>query len=335
MNVNEAKAKLDRVIQLSRVEMYKPIQVAEILKELKDNQLIKPLNLETYRNLSKELRDNITSQLFGKVSTSSMRYQDDLWNDSAIPPTALSILAEVNKHKSMVEEYIYQHVYAKNKNVIELRRILNKIQNVEDVLRIFESFDIPSLRSSADRLYEVFTISVLQTDLENSDFKITLHGNIESLKGTSASKLISATENKINELQLSKMGHTNAADAGLDIWTNFGVVINVKNYELSLDLFKNILGDTPVGHLVIVCEKVSSNLIENYKETSKGRTVTFITREELIKDVQRILNDKNKSKEFINRFVNFFDGEFPLSRTLEDFMKMRNYQISIPSDLPW
>ena len=83
MNLTEAKSKLDRVIQLSRVEMYKPIQIAETLREINVNNNLDPLKLESYRSISRELRNKITRQLIGKVSTSSMRFQDDLWNESA------------------------------------------------------------------------------------------------------------------------------------------------------------------------------------------------------------------------------------------------------------
>ena len=59
MRISEAKAKLDRVIKLSRIEMYKPIQIAELLREFKKNPSLDPSNLESYRNLSKELRNKV------------------------------------------------------------------------------------------------------------------------------------------------------------------------------------------------------------------------------------------------------------------------------------
>ena len=100
MNLASARAKLDHVIQLSRVEMYKPIQIAETLREFSLNKSIIPSELETYRTLSRDLRNRVTLELIGKVSTSSMRFQDDLWNASAMPPEALNALANANsKHQ--------------------------------------------------------------------------------------------------------------------------------------------------------------------------------------------------------------------------------------------
>ena len=332
MNLSEAINKLDRVIQLSRVEMYKPIQIAETLRKMNSDKKLDPLNLETYRNLSRELRNDITMQLIGKISTSSMRFQDDLWNESAVPPSALAVLAAENRKKSKVEEYIYQHVYAKNAHLIEIRKKLDSLSSIEEIHRMFNAFNSPGLRTSADRLYEVFVLSVLQTDIEVSNYKLSISGSKNSVKGSGAMKLINATDGQAKELMLAKIGHTNAADAGLDIWTNFGVVISVKNYNLDVELFQKVLSDTPIGFLVIVCETLSPNLLKQYKNVSNGRSVMFITKTELYDDAQNIFADKIRSKKFVARFLYFYDSEFPLTVTLEEFMAERQYKVQLPSE---
>lgn len=52
-NRNEAKEALDAVIRKSRVHLYKPIQIAEILYRDRTRQDINLLNLEDYRTKSK------------------------------------------------------------------------------------------------------------------------------------------------------------------------------------------------------------------------------------------------------------------------------------------
>jgi hypothetical protein len=244
-------------------------------------------------------------------------------------------LSKANHKGSKVEEYIYQHVYAKNAHLIEIRKKLDKISSIKQIQTMFNSFDSPGLRTSADRLYEVFVLSVLQTGLEDSNYSLSITGSKISVKGNSAKKLITATEGQGKELTLAKIGHTNAADAGLDIWTNFGVVISVKNYNLDAELFEKILSDTPVGFLVIVCETVDSGLLDQYKKISHGRQVTFITKLELFNDLENVLNDKISSKQFVTRFLHYYDGEFPLTATLEEFMLERKYRIQIPNEQPW
>jgi hypothetical protein len=326
MNLTSAREKLDRVIQLSRVEMYKPIQIAETLREFTLNKSIDPAKLETYRNLSRELRDRVTLKLIGKVSTSSMRFQDDLWNSSALPPDALSVLSTANS-KHQVEEYIYQHVYLKSVQMIEIRKVLDNIKEFKDIENIFKLFNSPGLRSSADRLFEVFALSVLQTQIEKSDFTFTLSGNTSSISGVTGKKLISIAEGQGNRLELAKMGHTNAADAGLDIWTNFGVVVSVKNYNLDKDLFRKVISDTPVGLLVIICEKVTNDVEKDLLKLSENRPVVLITQKELFDDAEMLLKKPYRASVFVHKLISFYDKEFPLTVTLEDFMKKRNYRI--------
>ena len=335
MRINEAKSKLDRVIKLSRIEMYKPIQIAELLREFKKNPALDPTNLESYRNLSKELRNKVTIRLFGKVSTSSMRFQDDLWNQSAVPPVALAALSQANMNGSVVEAYIYQHVYSKNSQLIKIRKVLNDFDTMEKVENLFDSFDSPGLRTSADRLYEVFVLSVLQTNLEASNFEIAILGEASEISGTGTRRIIEAAQGEGSRLKFAKLGHTNAADAGLDIWSNFGVVISVKNYNLDVDLLRTVLADTPIGTLIIVCETVSNDLLRNYKDISGGRHVVFITQNDLFSDLKVIFADEELSEKFKKRFISFFDSEFPLTSTLENFMKERNYLIGEPSGTKW
>lgn len=329
-----ARKKLDHVIQLSRVEMYKPIQIAETLREVSLNPQIKPESLETYRNLSRELRNRVTLELIGKVSTSSMRFQDDLWNASALPPEALAALAKVNTNHQ-VEEYIYQQVYAKSAQMIQIRKVLDNVKTLDDITDIFNLFDTSGLRSSADRLFEVFALSVLQTQIENSDYKFTLSGNTSSLSGVTGKKLISIAEGQGNSLELAKMGHTNAADAGLDIWTNFGVVVSVKNYSLYEDLLLKVLSDTPVGLLVVICESVSKDVRIDLLKISKNRPVVLITREELFHDARDLLMNPKYATFFVRKFISFYDSEFPLSVTLEKFMAKRKYRISQSGKISW
>lgn len=107
VTIQEAKQALDNVIEKSRVHLYKPIQVAEILyrdRVYKDIDLSK---LEDYRTRSKKWRDAITIPLVGRKCTSSARFQDDLFNDNATPPSVLVTLGVENrKTNGAVEAYI-------------------------------------------------------------------------------------------------------------------------------------------------------------------------------------------------------------------------------------
>ena len=108
MNIQEAKQALDKIISKARIHLYKPIQIAEILYRDRIEGDIDLEDLETYRNQSKKWRDIICLRFLGRTSTSSARYQDDIFNENAVPPSVLCVLGTENRLKAgIVEKYIY------------------------------------------------------------------------------------------------------------------------------------------------------------------------------------------------------------------------------------
>ena len=80
--------------------LYKPIQVAEILHRDRTEKDINLSDLTTYRTISKKWRDIFCIKFLGRTSTSSARYQDDIFNDNAIPPNVLAELGKENRSKN-------------------------------------------------------------------------------------------------------------------------------------------------------------------------------------------------------------------------------------------
>ena len=118
MKPAEAKQALDKVIAKARVHMYKPIQIAEILHRDRTAGDIDLSSLDTYRNASKKWRDEICIKLTGRASTSSARYQDDLFNDNAVPPSVLAQLGRENRRLGgAVEAYIYERFKQRFSNI--------------------------------------------------------------------------------------------------------------------------------------------------------------------------------------------------------------------------
>ena len=97
MNITEAREALDRLIRKSRIHFYKPIQVAEILYHDRVFHDVDLSSIETYRNRSKKWRDEISTELLGRVCTSSSRFQDNLFDQNAIHPEVLQVLGRVNR----------------------------------------------------------------------------------------------------------------------------------------------------------------------------------------------------------------------------------------------
>lgn len=95
--VLDAKKALDSIIKKSRVHLYKPIQIAEILYHSRLFKDVDLDDLESYRKASKFWRDQVTKVLLGRVCSSSARFQDDLFNENALPPRTIKILAKENE----------------------------------------------------------------------------------------------------------------------------------------------------------------------------------------------------------------------------------------------
>ena len=155
MNISEAKLALDRLIYKARVHLYKPIQIAEILHRDRVYGDIDLVDLESYRNASKKWRDEVCLRFLGRTSSSSARYQDDLFNENAIPPSILRILGEENRAGGgIVEKYIYdcfEERFSQMSQGLRYCKIHDKQSFlVKDFIDIF--WNEPGLRRSIDKI---------------------------------------------------------------------------------------------------------------------------------------------------------------------------------------
>lgn len=141
-NRSTAKAALDAIIQKSRVHLYKPIQIAEILYRDRTIGDINLLNLEDYRTRSKKWRDDICCVLLGRVCTSSAKFQDDLFNETAIPPVLINELGKEDKRTNgAVEAYIYNRFINKHIQLSDaLDYCMEASKNDFDVKHFINSF---------------------------------------------------------------------------------------------------------------------------------------------------------------------------------------------------
>ena len=162
----EAKKALDTVINKSRVHLYKPIQIAEILYRIRTVGNIDPLNLEDYRTKSKKWRDDVCLPLLGRVCTSSARFQDDLFNDNAVPPVILAELSKENlRTGGAVEAYIYRRFTNKHSQLSDaLLYCYDSTKETFNVKQFIDSFwNEPGLKRSLDKVYEIIVYSLFAT----------------------------------------------------------------------------------------------------------------------------------------------------------------------------
>lgn len=244
INLEEAKERLDYIIRIARVDLYKPIQIAEALYYSRKYDDIDIIDLETYRNPSVHWRNDVTRRLANKTSTSSARYQHDVWNDSAMPTDFLSVLDTENKNTNgAVEKYIYLR-YGERQGTVStvISEIVNSTPEtfqLENLLELFVSQ--AGIRRSIDKAYEIVVYSLFETVITALEAKIKVRIAEESkplLQEFSelAKVLLGLDETKLvweENAHLYRVGVTNAADGGLDMWANFGVAVQVKHLTLN------------------------------------------------------------------------------------------------------
>ncbi|MFH1713527.1 MAG: HaeII family restriction endonuclease [Candidatus Jacksonbacteria bacterium] len=346
---NLAKKALDAVIRKSRVHLYKPIQIAEILHRHRTERSWDLSDLESYRNISKRWRDEVSSLLVGRQSTSSQKYQDNIFEANAMPPALLARLGTINKRgKGFIEAYIYKALEARLSSVRGVENYIKSssadVFSIRELVALFQT--TPGLRRSVDKMYEILVYALFATIVRALKAQVTLEiGNKdeEILKDFERFiKMVLGIDRKQTRLVLPaalyRVGVTNAADRGLDIWANFGPAIQVKHLTLTAELMEDIVDDITADKIVIVCLDTEKEAIESLlKQVGwSERIQEVITINDLDDWYKLCLSKKyhnNLGANLLKDVQREFDAEFPSSREIGPFMAKRGYdKIVLPPD---
>ncbi len=355
MDINIAKSRLDSIINKTRTRYYKPIQIAEVLYRSRVYKDINVANLEDYRTQSKKWRDDVSKILLDTYSTSSSRFQDDLWNNNAMPPEILKTLDDANKKNlGVVERYIYYCFIERQSGIIEiidkLQQGLSSPQNfyLEELLNLFRKKS--GLKRSIDKCYEIVTYSLFETivtaleteiTVKISQSKIDLLSEFQDLTKV----LLNIDTNQVEWTEVAhiyRVGITNAADRGLDMWANFGLAIQVKHLTLDEDSVRQIVDQIESDHIVIVCRDIDASIINTIiKQIGWGKRVRGIVKEsQLIKWYENCLRGQFfniLASKLMQLLMNSFNTEFPeavnYASKITNFCEKRDYHKINPSSL--
>lgn len=339
----EAKNALDKVIEKSRVHLYKPIQIAEILYHARMDESLNLLDLEQYRTKSKKWRDEISLPLLGRICTSSAKFQDNLFEENAVPPRILNALGqENNKTKGAVEAYIYQRFTTKLSqlsNALEYCRKTDRTNfYVGKFIDIF--WNEPGLKRSLDKIYEIIVYALFSTIVETLDFRITLSvdsGKINILKEFEdfARKIMCVDCKKtefVQDAKIYRVGVTNAADRGLDMYSNWGPAIQIKHLSLNPELAENIVTGISSDKIVIVCKDAEKNIIVSLLSQIgwRNRIQSIVTENDLIDWYEKALRGKYSelmSDKLLNILNDEIAEEFPSTAKMPESLQVRHYEL--------
>jgi HaeII restriction endonuclease len=344
MNLEEAKAALDRIIKISRVHLYKPIQIAEILHRDRVNQDIDLTTINTYRNTSKAWRDLITERFVGRSSSSSAEYQEALFT-KAMPPQTLAILGKENRLKGgIIEAYIYRRFaerFTQLSSALEYydRHDLTNFE-VQDFINLF--WNEPGLRRSIDKVYEIIVYSLFSVLVEALEVTISIGINRDKVGllaefADFAEMVIGLTPDRhlLNlPARIYRVGVTNAADRGLDMYANFGMAIQIKHLSLTTELAENIVGSVTADRIVIVCRDSEQALIVSLLNQIgwKAKIQSIITESDLTRWYEEALRGSYSlgiGSQVLLTLKEQIIAEFPASdnKDFTEFYEGRNYNL--------
>ncbi len=340
-SINAAKVALDYLIDKSRVHLYKPIQIAEILFHHRTcpSLGIDLNNLETYRNPSKTWRNDICKNLLGRICTSGAKYQDSLFEKNAIPPSILAVLGPENvTHGGIVEAYIYDKFESKHRQIdTALNYCLNNNKDNFDLEIFLNQFQEQSgLKRSIDKIFEIVVYALFEVLTVDAEVKIDLYyppQKAELLKEFSdfSAKVLNLTpeqNRKTTTAHFHRVGVTNAADRGLDMYANFGSAVQIKHISLDEKAAEGIVSSITSHKIIIVCKDADKHKIETVlSHVGWGpRIQAIITTDELINWYKKALQGKFSNilgSEIISTLSNEIKNEFP-SVGNDDFNKFKN-----------
>ncbi|MCI7356203.1 MAG: HaeII family restriction endonuclease [Parabacteroides sp.] len=351
MNIQEAKQALDKIISKARIHLYKPIQIAEILYRDRIEGDIDLEDLETYRNQSKKWRDIICLRFLGRTSTSSARYQDDIFNENAVPPSVLCVLGTENRLKAgIVEKYIYSQFERRFSQMSEGLNYCGTHDKtnfqVGEFIRLF--WNEPGLRRSIDKIYEIVVYALFSALVECLKVKVTVEadqnkqGLLEEFSDFTE-RVIGLTKERSKitvNAKINRVGVTNAADRGLDMWANFGMAIQIKHLSLTEELAENIVSSITSDRIVIVCKDSEKETIVSLLTQIgwRAKIQSVITEADLILWYDRALRGMF-SEEIGDKVLSILNDEilleFPVtnSRDFDSFKRMRGYDLISLSDI--
>ncbi len=339
----DAKIALDKIIEKSRIHLYKPIQIAEILYRARIDDSLNLLDLEQYRTKSKKWRDEISLQLLGRICTSSAKFQDNLFDKNAMPPELLNELGKENrKTLGAVEAYIYNSFTAKHSQLsAALDYCIKSTSKDFYVKKFIDSFwNESGLKRSLDKIYEIIVYALFSTIVEVLHFQITLFVDSEKMEilkefedfAGKIMRLDCKNTTFVQDAKIYRVGVTNAADRGLDMYSNWGAAVQIKHLSLDIELAQNIVSGISSDKIVIVCKDAEKDTILSLLSQIgwKSRIQSIVTESDLIDWYEKALRGKyarDMGDKLLDVLKEQIAEEFPSVSSFPDALKERHYEL--------
>lgn len=287
-------------------------------------------------------RDEISRDLVGRVCNSSAKYQDNVFEENAAPPRIIKILALENARTGgAVEAYIYKQFANKHNQLASALDICNNsTKETFDVKAFIDSFwNEPGLRRSLDKVYEIIVYALFSTLVEAMDMEVEVSVSSSRVGILSefrdfAKKVMCLDVNVRKHKERAKVyrvGVTNAADGGLDMYSNWGPAIQIKHLSLNVELAEDIVTSIASDRIVIVCKDAEKDVILSLLTQIgwKSRIQSVVTEGNLVKWYGKALRGKYANilgDKLLERMRKELVREFPSIDSTPKILKDRHYE---------
>ena len=342
MNAEQALDALDKVIRKSRVHFYKPIQIAEVLYHDRVHHDVDLSSLETYRTRSKKWRDEVSILLLGRVCTSSSKFQDNLFDDNAVPPKVLEVLGKINRQTDGgVEAHIYSQFMDRHSQFRSALDYCGTASCADFDVKIFiDSFRYEAgLKRSLDKIYEIVVYALFSVLAEVMNLRVTISAdsskaNILEEFGDFAEHVMRINPShpvQSEPARIYRAGVTNAADRGIDMYSSWGAVIQVKHLSLDEELAEDITANISGDRIIIVCRDAEKNVILSLLTQIGWRRhiQSIITENDLVLWYERALRGKCADitgSKTLQKLREEIAREFPPAYDMPEVLKARHYE---------
>ena len=217
--------------------------------------------------------------------------------------------------------------------------------NVEDFISLF--WNEPGLKRSIDKIYEIVVYALFSALIKCLKVVVTVEVDVAQQKlleefSDFAERVIGLSKERPNftvNAKINRVGVTNAADRGLDMWANFGMAIQIKHLSLTEELAENIVSSVSSDRIVIVCKQSEEKLILSLLTQIgwKSKIQSIITEKDLISWYDKALRGVS-ADEIGDKVLSILRDEilleFPATNIedLNDFMHDRGYDSLEPNE---
>ena len=209
-----------------------------------------------------------------------------------------------------------------------------------DVRRLIDSFWYEAgLKRSLDKIYEIIVFSLFDTlvnqlemtvDVSVSESKIDVLHEFEDF----AQKVMCLDcENLVHSstAHVYRVGVANAADRGLDMYSNWGPAIQIKHLVLSEALAESIVDAVSSDRIVIVCKAAESRLIVSLLTQIgwKAKIQSIVTEDDLVAWYEKALRGTyatEMGERLLATLCEQISIEFPSIDQGRGVLSQRNYQ---------